>query len=484
MNGQHRGDGHPYGGDEPTPSPSGQESFRPRHGSPWPDEERAEHPYGPGQERPGAPYEGTGRPPGYADGGPYGGADPYAGGPRGGEPRPPYPPADRPEADTAAPTSAFQAFMAGEDRGPRDAGYRPAPPPGPGPHSADPYPPGGDPSPDFVRGYPQAGGPQNASPYGEAPPSGAPYGEAPPRGAPYGEAPPSTDPYGDAPRGSAPYGEAAGPDPGQGRFSAGALGGGMFSSDALGGGPRPEAPGDFGGPQSGPPRPPDQDMADPYRRPPEPEAKPYAPPNAATEALPHVESGDRRVASGNTGPRVPGRVPGSGPRTEQPAGQPEPDNAAPTSAFQAFMAGEGRGPATEERGRGAYERERDAAERGYREFERDRDAEDRGRREFDRGRDAGERGYRGYGRGRDDDAYDEGDTNAPLWSLVLSIVGIVAMPVVGLGVIASVAALFLARTAARSGQHSRMADAGRFLGWIGVGLFAVGVIGGLLYVIL
>lgn len=390
VNGQHRGDGQPYGSDEPTPRPSGQEAFRPRHGSPWPDDEApaADHPYGPGRQAPGAPYGGGADP--YA-----GGADPYPAAPRGPEPQSPYPPA------------------------------------GPGPQARDPYPSGPYPtSPPPQSTDPYAGGPQGGAPYGGAPQSADPYASGPQSG-PQGGAP-----YGTGPQGADPYGGAPSADGGQ--FSAGALGGGRFGADALGGGPRPDVPGDVRpGPQaSTPPRHPSEETTAHYQRRPEWQEKPYAPPNASTEALPQVGSRDQRVAGAGM-PPAPER-----PRPAPPA-EDEQDLAAPTSAFRAFAAGESAG-------------------------------------------DADEGGYPGYSRIRDDeDAYDEGGSSAPTWSLVLGIIGIVAMPLLGLGVIASVAALFTARSAARATRGgSGLITAGRFLGWVGIGLFVVGLVGGAAYALL
>ena len=420
MNGQHRGDGHPYGSDEPTPRPTEQEPFRPRHGSPWPDDERpaSEHPYGPGQ---GGPYEGPARPqPGTESGAaPYGGgADPYAGGaPQGPAQRSPYPPAE----PSGRPDPFGPDFRT---QGPQNADpYGGAGPYGTGPQGASPY----------------GTGPQNADPYGGA----SPYGGAPQGGAPYGGAPqgggPGADPYGSAPRAD------------EGQFSAGALGGGRFGADAPaapGGGPTapggmggaPTPPGGPGGGPAGPggaPRHPSEEATAQYQRRPEWQDKPYAPPNASTEALPHVGSQDQRVASAGTPaarPERPAPAPPAAPLDQ------EQDVAAPTSAFRAFAAGESR--------------------------------------------DVEEGGYPGYSRIHDHDEIDDGGSSAPMWSLVLGIIGIVAMPLLGLGVIASVAALVTARSAARAKQASGAVTAGRFLGWIGIGLFIVGAIGGIAYAVL
>jgi hypothetical protein len=93
--------------------------------------------------------------------------------------------------------------------------------------------------------------------------------------------------------------------------------------------------------------------------------------------------------------------------------------------------------------------------------------------------DPDEGGYPGYSRVGADDEVETGGDSTAVWGLVLGIVGILAMPFLGLGVIASVAGLFTSRVARRNaaGKGGRsgggMARAGWILGWVGIALFVV-----------
>ena len=104
VNGQHRGGGHPYGDDDPTPQRSdGREQYGPRHGSSRPDDDRNP----PADTPPDHPaYQAPPRPPsGDTSTNPFPPADPSGGYAQPGEPAGAdgaYPPYGRP-GDAAYP---------------------------------------------------------------------------------------------------------------------------------------------------------------------------------------------------------------------------------------------------------------------------------------------------------------------------------------------------------------------------------------------
>lgn len=91
-----------------------------------------------------------------------------------------------------------------------------------------------------------------------------------------------------------------------------------------------------------------------------------------------------------------------------------------------------------------------------------------------------ESGYPGYSRIEEADEVDvRGDTVAG-WALLLAIVGLIGLPFLGIGVIASVAAVqtigVSRRRRADGGRDTTVGRVAWILGWAGIAVFAVGLI--------